>query len=95
MPNPILMGQAQRIPDPRAGDICRLRDVEGLWMPYEGVGGRSDGDVVKFYKWRFARYPKLDAVRTFELSSVEEVVHPCHSEESRAFWTLVTKQEPS
>lgn len=78
--NPILMGQAEHRPDPRAGDVCRMRGRHGLWMPYEGVGGAQ---------FRFARYPKLDAVRTMELAHVEEVVHPCESTEARAFWKLV------
>lgn len=89
-----LIAQAQRFPEPCAGDICRLRDRDGLWMPYEAIGGRSDGSTTRFHVWLFAHYPKFDSVRTIPLSHVDAIVYPCGSAESRAFWKLVTGKDP-
>lgn len=89
MPRTLMMGKAQEIPDPRAGDICRIvcDDMElGLWVPFMAVGGRSDGDRVRSCQWRFVKYPEALDTETFHLSAVASIEIPCEDERAHEFW---------
>jgi len=88
--NLILLGRAESRPDPRVGDVCRLlRDGKdlGLWVPFAGCGGRSDGETVHYYGWMFARFDNPEHHRRFSLSEVERIEIPCEDQRAIEFWS--------
>lgn len=90
--NPILIGQAERIPpDVVAGDVCEISGAAGLWVPFAGAGGRSDDDNPPFKGWRFLAFPDGDHSRTFQREHVLKIVHHAGSTESVRFWRKVTE----
>jgi len=90
--NPILLGEAERHPDPRVGDVCRITrgGVDfGLWVPFTPLGCRSDGDRTHAHSWLFARFGDPDNHRPFKLSEVVAVEIPCEDPRARSFWKLL------
>lgn len=87
--NPILLGKTEVRPVPRVGDVCRMvRDGKdfGLWVPFAGNGGRSDGDRVRYHSWSFARFGAPDDHKSFQLHEVSAIEIPCEDECALNFW---------
>lgn len=85
---PILLGAAEAILDPRAGDVCTLRGQQGLWVPFGRPRHRTARELGAL---TFVRFPDGDPERDTVLAGVEDVEAIEHSHTStlaRDFWRL-------
>ena len=70
----------------QVGDVCKLAGEEGLWALYASVGCVKTSEYIPHQRWRFAKYPNHDALRSLPLTDVLEVVHAAGSAKSAGFW---------
>lgn len=70
----------------RAGEVCRVKRREGLWVPIKPGQGRSDGDRARFHRWLFLSYPDADVTTWCDLDDVVKIVHAIGTKESVDFW---------